>query len=142
MAENMVSGDKIVVDADELLKRIDRVRGSLDELSTFLVRGLTTKPPVPAHQRKMAKASKGQPFELEGFDINRIEWKVKGGDPAGPESIWCWAFSTDVEGFVHDEARPLLEAIDRYGPEVVVGEYAVKLSGRDNNLLSRRRIKK
>jgi len=135
-------GGQIVVDADELLKRVDKVRGSLDELSGFLARGMTTEPPAPTRQRKAEKASEGQLFELRDFDIDRIAWKVKGGDPAGPESSWCWAFSTDVEGFVHDETRPLLEAIDRYGPEVVVGKYAVKLSGKDKNLLSRRRLKK
>lgn len=84
----------------------------------------------------------GQRYQLTGFDINRLDWKVKGGGLAGPESSWCWAFSTDQEGFVLDEARPLLEAIDRYGPEVIGGEYAVKLSGRENTLLSRRRLKK
>ena len=141
-----MKGGKVVVDADRVIELLDEIRKEvnekIDNLGCFLAASLTTETPAPAHQRKMAKASKGQPFELEGFDIDRIEWKAKGCDPAGPNAIWCWGFSTDRDGVILDEARPLVKAIERYGPEVVVGDYILTLSGRDGNLLSRRRIKK
>ena len=137
----MVSGDKIVVDADELLRRIDLVRGLLDELSIFLVRGLTTEPPAPTRQRKTEKASEGQPFELAGFNINAVDWKTKDSGPAGPNEGWSWAFSTDVEGYVLPETAELVQACRQYG-EVQVGPYLIKIGGRDNNLLNRRRGKK
>jgi len=144
-------GGRVVVDADELLERIDAVRGSLDELSSFLAKGLTTEtsrperraraPPTQEWRKKAEKTSTEQPFELRGFDVNRLKWKAKGGELVGPDSGWAWAFSMDRDGFVLDEARPLVEAIERYGPEVVVGDYILKMSGRDGNLLSRRRLK-
>ena len=137
----MKDGGRVMVDADELIKRIDAIRVSLDDLSNFLARGLTTETPTPSRQRKAEEASQEPPFELRGFDLDRIKWKAKGGELAEPDSHWSWAFSTDRNGFVLDETRPLVEAIERYGPEVVVGDYILKMSGRDGNLLSRRRLK-
>jgi hypothetical protein len=137
-----MSGGTVVVNADELLRQLDKVRRSLDDLSSFLSTGMTTKPPSTERQLRSEKVSQVKPFELKGFDIDAVDWKLKGGSPAGPESPWCWGFSTDRDGVILDEARPLVEAIERYGPEVVVGDYVLTLSGRDGNLLSRRRIKK
>lgn len=134
-------GGQVVVDADELLKRIDKVRGSLDELSSFLARGLTTEPPAPTRQRKAEKALEGQPFELRGFDIDAVDWKTKDSSPAGRNEGWSWAFSTDVEGEVLPETSELVQACEQYG-EIQVGPFLIKIGGRDNNLLNRRTLKK
>ena len=137
----MKNRGKIVVDADELLKLVDKARGSFDELSGFLARGLTTKTQALARQQKAEKASKGQPFELRGFDIDAVDWKTKDSSPAGRNEGWAWAFSTDVEGEVLPETSELVQACEQYG-EVQVGPYLIKIGGRDQNLLNRRTLKK
>lgn len=135
----MKNGGKIVVDADELLKLVDKARGSFDELSSFLARGLTTKTQALARQRKAEKASKGQPFELRGFDIGAVDWKKKDRSPAGPNEVWAWGFATDREGFILNEVEDLFNACKQYG-EVRVGSYLIKIGGRDKNLLNRKKL--
>lgn len=133
---------KVIVDADRARELLDEIRKSvnekIDDFGRFLTAGLTAGPPTPTRQRKAEKASTGQFFELEAFDINAVNWKTKNSDPAGPDMPWSWAFSTDVEGHVLPETAELVQACKRYG-EVRVGSYIVKLGGRDGNLLNRRR---
>lgn len=137
----MRDGGQVVVDADELLKRVDKIRGSIDELSTFLAKGMTTEPPTPTRQRKAQKAAEGPPFELRGFDIDAVDWKTKDSSPAGPNEVWAWSFATDQEGFIHEEVADLFNACNQYG-EVRVGSYLIKIGGRDGNLLNRKKVKK
>lgn len=132
---------QIVVDADKLLAKMDKVREALDDLSGFLADHVTPGPSAPTLRRTAEKESKGRPFELEGFDIGRIDWKTKDSYPAGRGEAWCWAFTTDVDGYTLPEVVELVQACKQYG-EVQVGPYLIKIGGRDGNLLNRRKLKK
>lgn len=132
-----MNGGKIVVNADELLKLVDKVRGSLDELSNFLARGLTTEKPTPARQRKAEKAStSAMPVSVK---VSGINWLTKDKKPASPDAAWSWAYGYDREGFIRPETEALIQEIEKYG-KVTVGGFEFSLSGRDMNLLSRKKV--
>jgi len=136
----MVSGGTVVVDADELLKWLDKVRGAVEGLSFFLSTGMTTRPPSPERQRELEKDSKGQPAMVVDLDISGIEWQTRYKQPAGPDAPWCWAFGYNNDGTVRRETNQLVQGVLQYGV-VKIGQYEVSLGGRDGNLLNRRRIK-
>jgi len=135
---------KVVVDANRATELLDEIRKTVNEqidtFGRFLATGLTTEPPTPTRKHKAEKASMRQFFELEGFDINAVNWKTKNSDPAGPDTPWAWAFGTDVEGHILPETAELVQACRQYG-EVLVGSYLIKIGGRNGNLLNRRRVK-
>lgn len=130
----MRDGGQVVVDADELLERINKVRGSFDELSSFLAKCMTTKPLIPASREKDEKDA----MELD-IDISGIEWLTKDRQPAGPNAPWCWAFSTTQDGGIRRETLQLVQALEQYG-KVRIGKYELSLGGRDGNLLNRKTI--
>ena len=90
---------------------------------------LATRTPSPV----AAPVSTPKGPELD-FDIFTVEWKIKGMAPAPPNPTWGWAFGFTQDGGYRPETLKLVKYLEKYG-SYSVGEYTVKLGGRDNKLL-------
>jgi len=117
-------GRTVTVDAEWLLNRLDALDRAIADIRKKAAEGAfqPARPASPA-----------------GINLNLLEWKTKGSQPARDDDPWAWAFAYDQEGFLLDAARQLVQEIERY-EKVEVGGYEITLSGRDKNLLSRKKI--
>jgi len=72
--------------------------------------------------------------------LSAIDWRsFQDSKKKAREGEGAWAFAYDREGNPLSETLPILEALWESGEdEITVGEYEVKLGGRDMNLLNRR----
>jgi len=135
------NGGRVTVDADEVVKLLNEIRREfnkrIDELGNFLASGLTTEPPSPARQRKVEKAStSAMPVSV---NVSGINWLTKDKEPASPNAAWSWAYGYDIEGAIRPETEALIQEILKYG-KVTVGGFEYSLSGRDMNLLGRKKV--
>lgn len=132
---------RVTVDAEKAIELLNEIRREVNEridaLGRFLARGLTTESPAPARQRKAEKASTAaMPVSVSVSDIN---WLTKDKKVARPDAAWSWAYGYDREGFIRPETEALIQEIEKYG-KVTVGGFEFSLSGRDMNLLSRKKV--
>ena len=115
-------GSTVTMDGEELLARIQQIEYILDEIRSAAADGVFTTP-VTA-----------------GIDLTQINWLKKGSLPADPGDPWAWAFAYDEDSDILPETDALVSVIERDGKALIDG-YEITLSGRDNNLLSRKKAK-
>ena len=113
----------VTIDAEWLLNRIESAERAIADIRNVAAQGV-----------------KGRPT-LSGININLLEWKIRGSKPAREDDDLAWAFSCDPDGYILDEARQLVEEIERLGKVEVAG-YEISLGGRDNKLLNRKKLKR
>lgn len=118
----MSARKRVTVDGELLLNRLEAAERAI------------------ANIRKMVLDDLPQPGSPAGININLIEWKTKGNEPAREDDSWAWAFSRTHDGVIRDETRQLVGEIERYG-KVEVGGYVITLGGRDKRLLSRNKVR-
>lgn len=117
----MSDRQRVTVDGEWLLNRLEAVERAIND-----IRGAIAK-------------NVGQPSSPAGINLNLIDWKKKGSEPARPEDPWAWAFAYDQDGPLRDETRQLVQEIERYG-KVEVSGYEITLGGRDKRLLNRKKL--
>ena len=132
---------KVVVDADRANELLDEIRREfierIDNLGRFLAAGMTTKSPAPARQRRTEKAStSAMPVSV---NVSGINWLTKDKEVASPNAAWSWAYGYDIKGEIRPETQALIQEILKYG-KVTTGGFEFSLSGRDMNLLSRKKL--
>ena len=145
MIEVTPKGDKVSMPAKEFLAFVDELA---DLERRMRARGLAGfngsgkgKTPKPAKQSKPKENDQPAAMTVD-LDISGIEWKKSnrdGGGPAGPNDGWAWAFAFTKDGEILRETVQLLQALEQYGT-VRVGQYEITLSGRDKNLLNRKKL--
>lgn len=111
----------VEVDGEFLLNRLESIERSCADIRKAVAQGVF------------------QPASPAGININVIDWRTKENEPAREGDPWSWAHAYHLNGPIKDEARQLVEEIERTG-KVVIGEYELTLSGRDKMLLSRTKI--
>jgi len=114
--------ETVTLDAEFLLNRLEAVDRALADIKQAALQGY------------------GRPASPAGININAIIWRNKYSDEVGPEASWAWAFSRDREGHIADEARQLVQEIERY-EKVEVDGYEITLGGKDMTLLNRKKMK-
>ncbi len=112
----------VTIDTEYLLNRLETLERIINDI------------------RAVARAGVGRPASPTGINIHALEWKTKGSQPARDDDAWAWAFAYDQDGVLMDAARQLVDELERYG-KVEVDGYEITLSGRDKNLLSRKKLK-
>lgn len=125
------------IDCDEVIEIIDDIRRSLDSLGRIIADGMTSEPTSSSEEKEEKEA-----MVLDNLDISGIEWTRSnraGGGPATPEDGWAWAFAYTKDGGIRPETAQLVMALERYG-RVRVGANVIELSGRDDTLLSRKKV--
>ena len=110
------------LDGERLLRCIETIEKQLNEI------------------RRMSAMGAAPPSSPQGVDLTKIDWRDRNNDEVGTGEPWAWAFAYDVDGDYWDESRSLVQAIERDG-EVVMDGYVMTLSGRDNRLLNRKKLK-
>lgn len=115
-------GSTVTMDGEELLARIQQIEYILDEIRSAAADGVFVAP------------------DTTGIDITQIEWLKKGSEPASPGDPWAWAFGYNEDGNYLPESETLVRAIEQSG-KVEIDGYEMILSGRDNNLLNRKKIR-
>ncbi|MBA7694441.1 hypothetical protein ES703_103051 [subsurface metagenome] len=80
-----------------------------------------------------------QPASPAGINIRAIEWRTKGSEDARDDDPWAWAFGYNQDGSFVDEARQLVQEIQRTG-KVEIDGYEITLGGRDKKLLNRTKL--
>jgi len=118
---------EIRLDGEKLLRHILIIEGELNEIRREAAMGAP-------------KASSAPAPRIQGVDLTQIEWKGKGSVPVDTGAPWAWAFAYDYDGDYIPESRTLVQRIEQYGPVEIDG-YEMTLSGRDKNLLNRKKIK-
>lgn len=117
----MTTGRTVTVDAEWLLARLEALEATIAQIRQEAAQGV----------HRTASPS--------GINLHLLEWKTKDSQPASEDAPWAWAFAYDQDGVLMDAARQLMQEIERYG-KVEVSGYELTLSGRDKNLLSRKKI--
>jgi hypothetical protein len=111
----------VVIDAEWLLNCIEAIEKAINDIRARAAEGVFVK---PTHTN---------------INLQLIDWRTKGGEPAGEHEPWAWAFAYGQDGALKDETRQLVKDIQRSG-KVQVDGYEITLGGRDKNLLNRRRL--
>jgi len=114
-------GRTVTIDADWLINRLDALDRAVADI------------------RKVAAEGVHRAASPAGINIHALEWKTKDSQPARDDDAWAWAFSRNQEGYVLDAAKQLVQELERYG-KVQVDGYEITFSGRDNQLLSRKKL--
>jgi len=129
----------ITIDAERFLELLDKLKVLEEELRKLGHGGFSSSKsnqrPKPSQEEKEA-----MPLEL---DITGIEWKQSrkaGGGVAGPSDGWAWAFVYTQDGGIRREVSELLSALQQYGAVIVDG-FKITLSGRDDTLLNRTKVR-
>lgn len=118
----------VTIDAEFLANRLEAVDRALADIRKAASEGVFGK-----------TSPRAQPASPAGINLHLLEWKTKGSQPARDDDAWAWAFSCDEDGILLDAARQLVQEIERY-EKVEIDGYELTLSGRDKNLLSRKKI--
>lgn len=118
---------EIRLDDEKLLRHILIIEGELNQIRREAAMGTAKKPSPPDHS-------------IQGIDITKIDWKGKGSIPVHASADWSWAFAYEQEGGYKPESKALVQAIEQTG-KVEIDGYEMTLSGRDNNLLNRKKTK-
>jgi len=113
---------EIRLDGEWFLKRIEAIEGELNAI------------------RREAAMGAAPSSTVTGIDLDQIEWKLRGSEPADPDDPWAWAFAYDQDGAVLDETQALVKVLKRDG-KALIDEYELTLSGKDKTLLSRKKLK-
>jgi len=129
-------GEMVTINAEWLIARLEALEATIQQIRVEASQGVLKQPsPFTRVEPRPPSAT-----SAHGINLNLIEWKIKGSAPATEHSPWAWAFVNDVEGNIRDETRQLVQEIERYG-KVTVDGFEITRSGRDGNLLSRKKIK-
>jgi hypothetical protein len=118
----MSKGGKLILEADDLLKLAENIEDIAKLLRILGTEGLITKP------------------ELQNIDIYAIDWMKKDREKANPEDSWVWAFAYDMDGKLRPETKYLVQYIQQYG-EAEIDGFKITLSGSDEKLLNRKKLK-
>jgi len=113
---------EIRLDGEWLLKRIETIESELNAI------------------RREADMGAAPASEVTDIDLTKIEWKLRGSEPADPGDPWAWAFAYDQNGDILDETQALVGVLKRDGKALIDG-YELTLSGKDKTLLSRKKLK-
>lgn len=123
--------DKLVLDPDEALRLLDKLRKDLDELGRFIGAGVVTKPPseVP---RQEAETEVGAAIPQGGWTSYRTKAEAVPDEDG-------WRFASDRDGNVHPEIEALVDRIYESG-KLEWGSFTYMLS-KDGKFLQRRKKK-
>jgi len=110
------------LDGERLLRCIETIEKQLNEI------------------RRMSAMGAAPPSSPQGVDLTKIDWRDRNNDEVGTGEPWAWAFGYNQDGTYNPESETLVKAIERDG-EVVMDGYEMTLSGRDNRLLNRKKLK-
>jgi len=141
----IMSGDKstVTLDGEWLLARIQEIEYILDRIRAEAADGAFAKGPRQDRDKPRARTRDGTPVfpspRAGTINTSGIEWKLKGSEPADFNAPWAWVFAYDKDGYVLPETEAIVNEL-MHTEKVQVGDYEITLSGRDKNLLSRKKI--
>ena len=111
----------VEVDGEFLLNRLESIERSCSDIRKAVAQGVF------------------QPASPAGINLHAINWRTKDNHTADEDEPWAWAHAYHREGGLRDEARQLVQEIERYDKVEVKG-YMITLGGRDKKLLNRTKI--
>ncbi len=133
----------VTLDGEWLLARIQQIEYILDEIRVKAADEAFAKGPRQDRDTPRPRTKDGTPISPSPragtINTSGIEWKLKGSEPADFNAPWAWAFAYDEDGYIRPETEAIVNEL-MHVEKVQVGDYEITLSGRDKNLLSRKKI--
>ena len=121
---------EITVDAEKVIKGLEKVEKAINELRAILAPGVFKK----VAPRSEAPRENTEIMVLD-LDLSKVPFKIKGGEPARDSDGFAFTFLSDREGKIWDSNTELANALNQYG-KVRIGKFVYQLS-KDEKFIQR-----